>query len=50
MECGERVKDPALFVAVTGHTGKVTSKDKLMTEMLEEPERLMLSVCHGKIT
>jgi hypothetical protein len=49
MECGERVKGPALFVGVTGHTGKVTghtgkvtghtgkvtSQDKLITEMSE---------------
>jgi hypothetical protein len=34
MECGVTVKDPALFVDVTGHTGKVT-KDKLITEMFE---------------
>ena len=35
MECGKRVKDHALFVRVTGHTGKVTSKDKLITETFE---------------
>jgi len=50
MECGERVKDPALFVDVTGRTGKATSKDKLITEMFEAWGRLILSVCRGIIT
>ena len=35
MECGERLEVAALCVAVTGHTGKVTGKDKLITEMCE---------------
>ena len=35
LECGQRVKDPVLFVDVAGHTGKVTSEDKLIKEVFE---------------
>jgi uncharacterized alpha/beta hydrolase family protein len=35
LECGQRVKDPVPFVDVNGHTGRVTSEDKLIEEIFE---------------